>query len=90
MIRSPDEAKIKQKMVYASSRDALKRALTGVAVEVQGTDYAEVAYESGKSFFDPDPHQHLQPSFLCLGVLFEEWLIDFVVFPVLDKANRGN
>ena len=35
-------------MLFASSRDALKRALTGVAVEVQGTDYSEVAYESGE------------------------------------------
>jgi len=38
-------------MLFASSRDALKRALTGVAVEVQGTDYSEVAYESGESSF---------------------------------------
>ncbi|KAF8157885.1 hypothetical protein B0H34DRAFT_433270 [Crassisporium funariophilum] len=42
---SPDNAKIKQKMVFASSREALKRALTGVAIEIQGTDYSEVAYE---------------------------------------------
>ena len=46
-IRSPDEAKIKEKMLYASSRDALRRALVGIAVEIQGTDYSEVAYESG-------------------------------------------
>ena len=46
-IRSPDEAKIKEKMVYASSRDALKRALVGIAVEIQGTEFSEVAYESG-------------------------------------------
>jgi len=43
-------------MVYASSRDALKRALTGVAVEVQGTDYGEVAYENGESFLIPVLH----------------------------------
>jgi cofilin len=47
MIRSPDNAKIKQKMLYASSRDALKRALTGIAVEIQGSDYSEVSYETG-------------------------------------------
>ena len=46
-IRAPDHAKIKQKMVFASSKDALRRALQGVAIEVQGTDYSEVAYESG-------------------------------------------
>ncbi|KAI6168551.1 hypothetical protein EDD17DRAFT_1772914 [Pisolithus thermaeus] len=43
---SPDEARIKQKMVFASSRDALRRSLDGVAVEIQGTDYSEVAYET--------------------------------------------
>jgi len=43
---SPDDAKVKQKMLFASSKDALRRALVGVAVEVQGTDYSEVAFES--------------------------------------------
>ncbi|KAF8806835.1 cofilin [Phlegmacium glaucopus] len=43
---SPDDAKIKQKMLFASSRDALKRSLTGVAVEIQGSDFSEIAYES--------------------------------------------
>ena len=33
-------------MVYASSKDAIRRALTGLAVEIQGTDYSEVAYET--------------------------------------------
>lgn len=43
---SPDEAKIKNKMLYAASKDALRRALVGIAVEVQGTDASEVAYET--------------------------------------------
>ncbi|KAG8987022.1 cofilin [Tulasnella sp. JGI-2019a] len=43
---SPDDAKIKQKMLFASSRDALRRSLVGIAAEVQGTDYSEVAWES--------------------------------------------
>ncbi|PPQ80402.1 hypothetical protein CVT25_001715, partial [Psilocybe cyanescens] len=47
---SPDDAKIKQKMVFASSRDALKRSLNGIAVEIQGTDFGEVAFESGEYF----------------------------------------
>lgn len=46
--RSPDDAKIKKKMVYASSRDALRRSLQGVALEIQGTDYEEVSYEAGE------------------------------------------
>ena len=33
-------------MVYASSKDALRRALTGIATEIQGTDFSEVAFET--------------------------------------------
>ncbi|CAE7062803.1 unnamed protein product [Rhizoctonia solani] len=43
---SPDDAKIKSKMLYASSRDALRRSLDGVAAEIQATDYDEVAWAS--------------------------------------------
>ncbi|KAI0081627.1 actin cross-linking [Panus rudis PR-1116 ss-1] len=43
---SPDDAKIKQKMLFASSKDALRRSLVGLATEIQGTDYSEVAYEN--------------------------------------------
>ncbi|KIY73841.1 actin depolymerizing factor [Cylindrobasidium torrendii FP15055 ss-10] len=43
---SPDDAKIKDKMLFASSKDALRRSLVGIAVEIQGTDYSEVAHES--------------------------------------------
>ncbi|TNY19293.1 hypothetical protein DMC30DRAFT_412076 [Rhodotorula diobovata] len=42
---SPDEAKIKDKMLYASSKDALRRSLVGIASEIQGTDSSEVAYD---------------------------------------------
>jgi len=43
---SPSDAKIKDKMVTASSRDILRRSLVGIAVEIQGTDLSEVAYET--------------------------------------------
>ncbi|KAF7364966.1 putative actin cross-linking [Mycena venus] len=43
---APDTAKIKAKMVFASSKDALRRSLVGIAVEIQGTDFSEVAYEA--------------------------------------------
>lgn len=33
--------------MFASSRDALRRQLVGVAVEIQGTAHDEVAYETG-------------------------------------------
>ncbi|KAI5996328.1 hypothetical protein EDD15DRAFT_2163668, partial [Pisolithus albus] len=45
---SPDTAKIKQKMLFASSRDALRRSFVGIAVEIQATDSTEVAYEAGE------------------------------------------
>jgi cofilin len=51
LCRSPDNAKIKDKMVSASSRDALRRSFVGIALEIQGTDYSEVAYETGGSSF---------------------------------------
>jgi cofilin len=46
-IRTPSDAKIKDKMVFASSKDALRRSLQGIHAEIQGTDFDEVAYESG-------------------------------------------
>jgi hypothetical protein len=47
--RSPDEAKIKTKMLYASSKDAIRRSLVGIAAEIQGTDHSEIAYTEGTS-----------------------------------------
>ena len=44
--RSPDNAKIKHKMVYASSKDAIRKKLDGIYTEVQATDLAELSYES--------------------------------------------
>ncbi|PWN48911.1 hypothetical protein IE53DRAFT_406867 [Violaceomyces palustris] len=43
---SPDDSKIKQKMLFASSKDALRKALVGISSEIQGTDFSEVAYET--------------------------------------------
>ncbi|ORX52861.1 hypothetical protein DM01DRAFT_1323335 [Hesseltinella vesiculosa] len=42
----PDTAKVRQKMVYASSMDSLRRNFVGLAIEVQGTDASEVDYET--------------------------------------------
>uniref|UniRef100_A0A7S3HC02 ADF-H domain-containing protein n=1 Tax=Spumella elongata TaxID=89044 RepID=A0A7S3HC02_9STRA len=39
---SPDTAKIKSKMVYAGSKDALTKVLVGVAVKITATDLSEV------------------------------------------------
>lgn len=43
---APDNSKIKQKMLYASSKDALRKKLVGVATEIQATDFSEVSYET--------------------------------------------
>jgi cofilin len=32
-------------MLYASSKDALRRKLVGLAIEMQGTDASEVIYD---------------------------------------------
>jgi len=43
---SPDTSRIKEKMVYAASKDALRKALDGIAAEIQGTDSSEVSFET--------------------------------------------
>jgi len=43
---SPDDAGIQPKMVYASSKDALKRALNGLATEFQANDEDDIEYQS--------------------------------------------
>ncbi|KAF5389533.1 hypothetical protein D9757_004201 [Collybiopsis confluens] len=45
---SPDDARIKNKMLFASSKDALRKSLVGIAVEIQATDPSEVAEEAVK------------------------------------------
>eukprot|EP01098_Paradermamoeba_levis_P011142 TRINITY_DN4740_c0_g1_i1.p1 TRINITY_DN4740_c0_g1~~TRINITY_DN4740_c0_g1_i1.p1 ORF type:complete len:159 (-),score=65.97 TRINITY_DN4740_c0_g1_i1:24-452(-) len=39
---APEDSKIKSKMVYASTKDAVKKSLVGIQVEIQGTDRSEV------------------------------------------------
>merc|ERR1719427_133076 len=45
MIWCPDTARIKKKMLYSSSFDALKHALEGVGKYIQATDMAEASYD---------------------------------------------
>jgi len=42
----PDSAKIKKKMLYSSSFDALKKSLVGVHKYIQATDSSEASQES--------------------------------------------
>ncbi|KAL1902180.1 cofilin [Ceratocystis pirilliformis] len=41
---SPDDAGVMAKMVYASSKEALKRSLNGVAVELQANDSDDIEF----------------------------------------------
>ncbi|CEL94944.1 unnamed protein product [Vitrella brassicaformis CCMP3155] len=43
---APDTAKVKPKMVYASSKDILKKKLEGLAKEIQANDVSELAYDN--------------------------------------------
>lgn len=43
---SPDDAGVMAKMVYASSKDALKRSLNGVATELQANDQDDIEYDT--------------------------------------------
>jgi len=43
---SPDDAGIQAKMIYASSKDALKRSLNGIASELQANDEDDIEYQS--------------------------------------------
>ncbi|KAJ3054372.1 cofilin [Rhizophlyctis rosea] len=43
---SPDSSKIKQKMLYAASKDALRKKLDGIYTEIQCTDLSEVSHET--------------------------------------------
>ena len=44
--RSPENAAIKQKMIYTSSKDILKRALVGIGKDVQACDYGDLAWSN--------------------------------------------
>eukprot|EP01110_Echinostelium_bisporum_P013786 TRINITY_DN9939_c0_g1_i1.p1 TRINITY_DN9939_c0_g1~~TRINITY_DN9939_c0_g1_i1.p1 ORF type:complete len:145 (-),score=76.64 TRINITY_DN9939_c0_g1_i1:67-501(-) len=43
---APDSAKTKPKMMYTSSKDALRKKLVGIGAEVQATDLAEVDHSA--------------------------------------------
>ncbi|KAI9084201.1 hypothetical protein K1719_033872 [Acacia pycnantha] len=46
---SPDTAKVRHKMVYASSKDRFKRELDGIQFELQATDPSEMSLDIIKS-----------------------------------------
>ncbi|XP_023761041.1 actin-depolymerizing factor 1 isoform X2 [Lactuca sativa] len=46
---SPDTARVRSKMIYASSKDRFKRELDGIQVELQATDPTEMDLDVFKS-----------------------------------------
>ncbi len=42
LLRAPESAKLKRKMLIASSKDAFRKKLVGISTEIQATDIAEV------------------------------------------------
>lgn len=43
--RSPDVAKVRTKMLYASTKDRIKRDLDGIQAELQVTDPSEMSWD---------------------------------------------
>jgi cofilin len=46
---SPDTARVRSKMIYASSKDRFKRELDGIQIELQATDPSEMDLDVFKS-----------------------------------------
>jgi len=46
---SPDTARVRSKMIYASSKDRFKRELDGIQIELQATDPTEIGLDVFKS-----------------------------------------
>merc|ERR1711975_155013 len=46
VVWAPDSARIKSKMLYASTKDALKKKLVGIGTEIQATDLSEIDYQT--------------------------------------------
>ncbi|KAE8717503.1 Actin-depolymerizing factor 7 [Hibiscus syriacus] len=42
---SPDSSRVRNKMVYASSKDRFRKELDGVQIELQATDLSEMSYD---------------------------------------------
>eukprot|EP00121_Abeoforma_whisleri_P001913 Awhi_evm1s1712 len=45
VVWAPDDSKIKAKMITAASKEAVKRALTGISTEIQATGADEIEYD---------------------------------------------
>lgn len=82
--RSPDDSKIKQKMLYASSKDALRKSLVGISSEIQGTDMSEVAHETGE--WEQNEDCEMGKDVIPGNRVNED---GFFFLPVLEKVSRA-
>ena len=48
---TPETARIKTKMLYPATKEAMKRALVGIGTELQATDEAEISLDAVKEKF---------------------------------------
>eukprot|EP00341_Mesodinium_pulex_P015770 CAMPEP_0116937284 /NCGR_PEP_ID=MMETSP0467-20121206/31406_1 /TAXON_ID=283647 /ORGANISM="Mesodinium pulex, Strain SPMC105" /LENGTH=138 /DNA_ID=CAMNT_0004619057 /DNA_START=51 /DNA_END=467 /DNA_ORIENTATION=+ len=46
VVWAPDTAKIKSKMLYASTKDSVRKKLVGIGSEIQATDLSEIDYDT--------------------------------------------
>ncbi|WVQ85628.1 cofilin [Cryptococcus sp. DSM 104549] len=46
IVWSPDDANVKNKMMYASSKDAIRRRFDGIHIEIQATDFSEITKDT--------------------------------------------
>ena len=44
--RCPEDSKVGEKMIYASSKDALKKAFAGLSLEFQANDKGDLDYNN--------------------------------------------
>ena len=44
--RAPDTARIKAKMVYASSKEVIRKALVGIQAEMQASDKSDLEWNA--------------------------------------------
>lgn len=45
IFRSPTASRIREKILYATSKDGLRRALDGISYELQATDPTEMGFD---------------------------------------------
>ncbi|KAI8850838.1 hypothetical protein BC829DRAFT_374271 [Chytridium lagenaria] len=84
---APDTSKIRSRMLYASSKLAIRQRLDGIHTEIQCTDSAELAYESvfeklapkGAVPLHKPPRRNLSPSLMDASCVWS-WDMNFVPF----------